>query len=155
MFAHSRNPLYLGNLFIVTGGIISINIDIFWFIVLPLFYFIYYAIIKAEEDFLEKKFKEEYIEFTKEVPRLWFGNFSKFPASFKNLNFSIKRVIKVEHSTQFLILLTISLINIFKFYFRYQFSKDHTLFIMIYIFMIILFIYQITSFYLKKKGLLN
>lgn len=155
LFSHSRNPLYVGNLFIVTGAIISMNLYLFWFIVLPLFYFIYYAIIKAEENFLENKFKDKYKKYMESVPRLIFGNFHLFPESFKNLNFSIKRVIKVEHSVQFLVLFTLALINIFKFYFRYHFDYNHTFFIIIYISIIVLLLYQILSSLLKKKGKLD
>lgn len=155
LFAHSRNPLYLGNLFIVTGAIISINLYLFWFLILPLFYFIYYSIIKAEEDFLEKKFKNEYKNYMERVPRLIFGNFHLFPESFKNLNFSLKRVIKVEHSVHFLVFLTIALINLFKFHFRYHFEFNHDFFILIYSVIIVLIPYQILSSILKKKGKLD
>ncbi|GIX41097.1 MAG: lipid A Kdo2 1-phosphate O-methyltransferase [Leptospiraceae bacterium] len=155
LFSHCRNPLYLGNLFVVTGAIISLNIYLYWIVILPLFYFIYYSIIRAEEEFLKNKFKEEYINYIKDVPRLIPGNLNRFPESFKNLNFSLKRVIKVEHSTQFLVFFTILLINILKFRFRYNISWENPYFQIIYFIMILLIIYQITAAILKRKGKLD
>jgi len=155
LFAHLRNPLYLGNLFIVTGGIFILNIYLFWFFVLPLFYFIYYCIIKAEEEFLKNKFKEEYQDYLNSVPRLIPRNLSHFPDSFKNLTFSFKRVFKVEHSTHFLVFITIILIHIFKFHFRYNFDWNHSFFLFLYLIGIILIFYQIIMVILKRKGKLN
>jgi len=155
LFAHSRNPLYLGNLFIVTGAIMSLNLILFWVLILPMFYLIYYAIIRAEEAFLSNKFKQEYLEYLNQVPRLFFGNFHLFPDSFKNLNFSLKRVIKVEHSVQFLVLFTIVLTNILKFHFRYNINWENEFLIVLYIILVILIIYQILASILKRLGKLD
>lgn len=155
LFSHSRNPLYLGNLFIVTGAVLSFNLYLFWFFMLPLFYFIYYAMIRAEENFLYNKFQGEYINYMQKVPRLFFGNFHLFPKSFEKLTFSFKRIVKVEHSVQFLVFFITSLINLFKFHFRYHFRYDHVFFFIIYFFIIILILYQIISNQLKKLGKLD
>ena len=40
MFAHSRNPVYLGNLLIATGALVSVNQFWYWVAVLPLVYFL-------------------------------------------------------------------------------------------------------------------
>lgn len=155
LFSHSRNPLYLGNLFVVTGIIISINQYLFWFVILPLFYFIYFCIIKAEEDFLSKKFKEDYLNYYKNVPRLFFGNFSLFPESFKDLEFSFKQVVKVEHSSHFLILLSLVIINLLKFHFRYSLQWNHPFFYFLFFIFSILVIYQVISYFLKINGYLD
>ncbi|MFN3603085.1 MAG: methyltransferase family protein [Leptonema sp. (in: bacteria)] len=155
LFAHSRNPLYLGNLLVVTGFVITINLIAFWYLILPLFFFIYFCIIKAEEDFLFKKFQDKYLDYYKKVPRLIFGNFSLYPQSFKNLTFSFKRMIKVEHSSHFLIFFSLVLVNLFKFHFRYQWDWSHPFFYLLYLISIVLLLYQGVSFYLKKIGKLD
>lgn len=71
-FAYVRNPLYLGNILIYFGvGIMSMALFPYLQIGALLFFYVQYRIIiKGEEDFLEKKFGEEYIHFRSKVPRL-------------------------------------------------------------------------------------
>jgi hypothetical protein len=102
-----------------------------------------------------QQIKQEYLEYLNQVPRLFLGNFHLFPDSFKNLNFSLKRVIKVEHSVQFLVLFTIVLTNILKFHFRYNINWDNEFLIVLYIILVILIIYQILASILKRLGKLD
>lgn len=63
-----RNPLYVGNFFMWLGiGMITAN---FWFIIaFILFYWIYYErIIFTEEQFLSRKFGEEYDQWAAKTP---------------------------------------------------------------------------------------
>ena len=65
-----RNPLYLAN-YLNWLGIILLFSNILVTISLTAFFcFYYYFIILAEEDFLIKKFKEKYIIYLKETPRI-------------------------------------------------------------------------------------
>jgi len=69
MFAHSRNPLYFGNVLIIVGFVVIAN-NIWWYlIVLPIFVVVYFAIILAEEEFLLQKFGSPYVEYCREVNR--------------------------------------------------------------------------------------
>ena len=53
LFTHCRNPLYVGNNLMLLGlGILS-NSMIYVFIVVPIFLFLYQAIVLAEENFLK------------------------------------------------------------------------------------------------------
>lgn len=67
-FAIVRNPLYLGNFFIVSG--IALYSGVLWFILLStaLFYFQYHYIIQYEESLLEKKFGNDYLIYRQKVP---------------------------------------------------------------------------------------
>jgi len=65
LFSHCRNPLYLGNVIEILGLAILSNSLIFLVIIFPIFVFIYQSIIIAEEDFLYKKFGQEYLEYKK------------------------------------------------------------------------------------------
>src|SRR5262245_8055081 len=70
MFSHCRNPLYVGNFLMIAGlGLIS-NSMIFVGIIVPLFFFIYWAIISAEEAFLRNKFGAEYDDYCSRVNRV-------------------------------------------------------------------------------------
>ncbi len=73
-FAFVRNPLYVGNIFIYVGvGIMSLALwpwlQIF---ALAWFFFQYTMIVKEEEDFLRKKFGQEYADYCVQVPRFFF-----------------------------------------------------------------------------------
>src|SRR5262245_34872168 len=51
-FAHSRNPLYLGNLLIFCGLVLIANSYWWYVLALPAFVGVYWFIVLAEEDFL-------------------------------------------------------------------------------------------------------
>ncbi|MCM8818942.1 MAG: isoprenylcysteine carboxylmethyltransferase family protein [Candidatus Omnitrophica bacterium] len=64
-----RNPLYSGN-FLIVGGILIIFSNIFAFIIgLGFLIFQYTFIVLAEEEYLKNKFGEEWINYSKSVPR--------------------------------------------------------------------------------------
>ncbi|MBI3799487.1 MAG: DUF1295 domain-containing protein [Deltaproteobacteria bacterium] len=56
VFAHTRNPLYVGDLLIVCGLVILASCQWGYVLVLPAFIGVYWAIVLAEEDFLRQKF---------------------------------------------------------------------------------------------------
>ncbi len=56
IFNHCRNPLYVGNILMLLGvGILS-NSLFYVAVIIPVFLFIYQAIVIAEENFLRNKF---------------------------------------------------------------------------------------------------
>ena len=69
-YAHLRNPLYVGNIFIYTGIGIMANALFPWLVVGAFLYFTfqYVEIVTLEEEFLEEKFGETYNEFRRNVP---------------------------------------------------------------------------------------
>jgi protein-S-isoprenylcysteine O-methyltransferase Ste14 len=75
-YAYTRNPIYLGNFLLGLG--LSLLSGVLWLIIFyPLFFaFIYYQIIRLEEEFLSERFKEGFNEYKKNVPRF----FPKFKA---------------------------------------------------------------------------
>lgn len=111
LFSHSRNPLYLGNVLEILGLAILSNSLIFLVIMFPFFVFIYHSIIIAEEDFLYKKFNQEYLEYKKRVPR-WLPNLKGISKTFKASYFNYKRVILKEYTTTFIALLSATLLII-------------------------------------------
>jgi hypothetical protein len=63
-----RHPLYLGNLIIWIG--IFCWVGNFWFLLIGVVFFIllYFPIMRIENDFLEEKFGEEYIDWSIKTP---------------------------------------------------------------------------------------
>ncbi|MGE0681494.1 MAG: isoprenylcysteine carboxylmethyltransferase family protein [Candidatus Binatia bacterium] len=69
IFAHTRNPLYLGNLLIIVGLVLVADSCWWYLLVLPGFVGIYWAIVLAEEGFLSQQFGQEYVAYVQAVNR--------------------------------------------------------------------------------------
>ncbi|MFH0988910.1 MAG: isoprenylcysteine carboxylmethyltransferase family protein [bacterium] len=72
-YAHMRNPLYSGNIFMYVGVGIMANAIVPWLVIGSFVYFSfqYVMIVQLEEAFLEKEFGEGYSEYKKQVPRFF------------------------------------------------------------------------------------
>lgn len=70
-FAHVRNPLYIGNILMYTGIGVMSNALTPWLVLTAILYFSfqYSFIVSLEEEFLEKEFGQDYIDYKKNVPR--------------------------------------------------------------------------------------
>jgi protein-S-isoprenylcysteine O-methyltransferase Ste14 len=95
IYSTVRHPLYLGN-YLIWVGIAIFTYNFYFIIIISLLFWIYYErIMFAEERFLERKFGEEYINWSKGIP--------SFSPSFKNytktiIPFSVKSVLRREYS---------------------------------------------------------
>lgn len=69
IFAYTRNPMYLGLLFIYTG--VAFILGNWWtFIFIPVVIIVVtYAVIKKEEDYLGRAFGQAYVDYKKKVRR--------------------------------------------------------------------------------------
>ena len=100
MFAHSRNPLYFGNILIAIGvGLVS-NSLLFLVIGLPFILFAYLAIVSAEEEYLVGKFGNEYAEYCRRVNR-FFPNPMGLGATFQSMEYRWQRVVVKEYALIF------------------------------------------------------
>jgi len=148
IFAHCRNPMYIGNMLIMTGMFIMAD-SVLVYCIVPLVVFFYQAIVKAEENFLRMQFGDEYEEYTRRVNR-WIPSLKGIHASFESMTFNWRRVVRKEFNTSFIVLLGALLVfmkNIYK--------TDKELFscclpYSIAIFIILLATY-LTILYLKKS----
>jgi hypothetical protein len=70
-FARVRNPLYVGNMLTYVGIGIMSNALFPWLLLLATIWFVfqYYQIVLLEEEFLEREFGTEYLEFKRNVMR--------------------------------------------------------------------------------------
>lgn len=70
LYSHVRNPMYLGNAFLLAGLVVASNSWVFACGGIALAVAVHIGIIGAEEHFLRAKFGAEYQEFCRRVPRL-------------------------------------------------------------------------------------
>jgi protein-S-isoprenylcysteine O-methyltransferase Ste14 len=101
MFRHCRNPLYVGNFLILLGLAFIANSAVFLSIGIPFFFFVYWAIISAEENFLSNKFGADFKEYVSRVNRV-IPNFSGFGQTWAGHSFKWRRVIVKEYGTAFI-----------------------------------------------------
>ena len=95
IYAIVRHPLYLGN-YLIWIGIATFVFSPFFFLLVSLLFCIYYErIMFAEERFLEKKFREEYLNWSNKIPA-FIPDFSLYKKSL--IPFSIKTVLRREYS---------------------------------------------------------
>ncbi len=109
IFNHCRNPLYVGNILMLLGVGILANSLIYTVIVIPVFLFVYQAIVLAEENFLRGKFGAGYDAYCKNVNR-WWPKIAGLGATLQSMHFNWKRWVIKEHTTQFIWLLGITFI---------------------------------------------
>ena len=100
VFAHSRNPLYVGNFLIVTGLLIMWNSPLAYAVVLTVLAVSFLSIVRAEEKFLVGRFGEEYVEYCKRVPR-FIPRLSGFGETLAQFDFDWRRLIRKEYGTTF------------------------------------------------------
>ena len=123
IFAHSRNPLYVGNLLIVTGLGVLANSLYFYIVGIPLFMFMYAAIVRAEEAFLTRKFGEEYIRYCKAVNR-FVPKLSGITKTIGSMTFRWRRLIIKEYGTTYTWLACAVLLIMKNDYIRFNYHMD-------------------------------
>lgn len=95
LFAHSRNPLYLGNLLVFCGLVIMANSYWWYVLALPGVVGVYWAIVLAEEEFLARRFGYEYADYCSKVNR-FVPRVSGLRHSLMVSPFDWKRVVRKE-----------------------------------------------------------
>jgi protein-S-isoprenylcysteine O-methyltransferase Ste14 len=103
LFAHCRNPLYVGNILMAIGFLIVIGQG--WLIVAgtAVVVFVYSAIVAAEEDFLSREFGAEYDRYRERVNR-WIPDPRGLRESLARMRFNWQRVLVKEYNTLFAVL---------------------------------------------------
>ena len=103
VFAHCRNPLYLGNILLAVGFLVVLGQG--WLIAacVPLVVFVYIAIVAAEEDYLSREVGDQYMAYQKRVNR-WLLNWKGFRDAVAPMRFNWQRVLVKEYNTVFAVL---------------------------------------------------
>ena len=100
VFAHCRNPLYVGNALILTGLAIVHGGWAMYLIVLPFFGFAYTAIVMAEEQYLLRRFGDAYARYCERVPR-WVPSLRHLGDTVRGARLDWLRVLRKEYGTPF------------------------------------------------------
>ncbi|MBK8959340.1 MAG: isoprenylcysteine carboxylmethyltransferase family protein [Proteobacteria bacterium] len=100
MFAHCRNPLYVGNLLILAGLFVIHNHPLVYLLG-GLFYLgAYHAIVAAEEDYLRNKFGAEFDAYCRDVPR-WTVRMQGLGATMASMEMNWKRMVQKDYGTAY------------------------------------------------------
>ena len=150
IFNHCRNPLYVGNILMLLGVGILANSLVYVAIVIPVFLFIYQAIVLAEENFLRGKFGPGFDAYCKKVNR-WVPDLHGIGKTFGQMEFNWRRWILKEHTTQFIWLVGIVLILLLRYPELTGYDEHFRNTLGIIILAVLVVIYALVR-YLKKTG---
>jgi protein-S-isoprenylcysteine O-methyltransferase Ste14 len=100
VYAHTRNPMYLGNGLLVLGCALIINAPEFYLVALAVTVLAYGSIIAAEEAYLRDKFGAEFDAYCRRVNRI-VPRLSGWRESMKGMRFNWRRLIVKEYNTIF------------------------------------------------------
>ena len=109
LFAHCRNPLYLGNLIMIVGFGLASNNPWYLAVTLPLFFLAYACIIAAEERYLLLRFGDTYRRYCAATPRL-VPCLRGIGQTLQTFRFNWRRVMVKEYSTITVTLLVLVLL---------------------------------------------
>lgn len=153
IFAHCRNPLYVGNILILVGLGIASNSLLFMAVFTPLFLLFWQAIVLAEENYLRNKFGQQYDDYCRRVNR-WLISFTGIGKTLNSMAFKWKRVIIREYNSTYIWMTGAVLIVMKHFYFhddQFDFRKNLPVFVSILVGLLILYL---LARYLKKSKIL-
>ncbi len=100
-FAHSRNPLYLGNMMILAGLLVVLDSPTGWLVGAPFYLFAYWAITLAEENFLRGKFGPAYDAYCGRVRNRFWPRLPGLGATMRSMEFDWRRVVRKEYGSTF------------------------------------------------------
>jgi protein-S-isoprenylcysteine O-methyltransferase Ste14 len=99
-YAHSRNPMYLGNILMVAGFILVYASPGAYLALVPFFAYAYWTIVIAEERYLRQHFPAEYGEYAKTVNR-FIPNFRGLKKSLEDFRYDWKRALRKDYGQVF------------------------------------------------------
>jgi len=126
IYSMVRHPLYLGN-YLMWIGIVAFTFNIYFVILVSLAFWLYYErIMFAEERFLEKKFGDNYMNWSKKVPA-FIPCYRKYIKG--EIPFSFITVFRREYSGVLATIFGFAFIDHIRFYFihsRFDFDRIST-----------------------------
>lgn len=154
LFAHVRNPMYLGNFCIFVGlGLIYGSPWVYFFFI-PFFTFVYLSIVVAEEDYLRRHFGAQYTAYCAKVPR-FIPNFTGIKQTLSTFTYDWKKSLRKEYGTSFGTLIGCHATWLIKAHWCYGFNfYTHNLPVIL-IPLILIGIGYVTTRYLKLTGKLK
>ena len=154
IFAHCRNPLYVGNFLILLGVGLASNSLLFLSIDIPFFALAYRAIIDAEENFLRNKFGREFEEYCARVNRL-IPNFSGIGKTLTGMHFNWCRLITAEYGSAYIWLVAIILVTLKNIWLNGEYDSGSPLVWSLRILFVVVTLAYVVARLLKKTGALK
>ena len=154
LYAHVRNPMYIGNFLIVVGlGLIHGSLWVYIFLI-PFFAFAYLSIVVAEEEFLRNRFGAAFDAYCTKVNR-FIPNFSGIDQTLSAFTYDWKKALRKEYGTSLGGLIGCYATWLVKMHRCYGFDLNtHKLPLIIFPFILIGIAYGAVR-YFKKKGKLQ
>jgi protein-S-isoprenylcysteine O-methyltransferase Ste14 len=149
IYAHVRNPMYLGNLLIAAGICLMYGSPWLYAGAFPFFVLVYLSIVAEEERFLASEFGDGYVAYCKAVPRFW-PNFRGVIGTFGNYQFDWKRVIKKEYGTTCGLLAAVYVLAVWKYWYLHGMSPDQALRSVLAAPLLVLLVVYLSAIFLKK-----
>ncbi|HVZ46364.1 MAG TPA: isoprenylcysteine carboxylmethyltransferase family protein [Ramlibacter sp.] len=100
LYSHCRNPMYVGNFFLLLGLAMASNSWVFALVGIPLSLGMHKAIVAAEENFLRNKFGAEFEAYCARVNR-WVPRLSGLGQTLRGMQFDWRRVVMKEYRAGF------------------------------------------------------
>ena len=154
IFAHCRNPLYLGNFVILVGVGIASNSRLFLGISIPFFAFAYWAIIAAEENYLRNKFGQEFDDYCAHVNRL-VPNPSGIRQTLTGMRFNWRRLITAEYGSTYIWLTAIILVTLKNVWLNGEYRAGSPIVWSLWMLLVIVTLAYAVARFFKKSGLLK
>jgi len=144
-----RHPLYLGNFF-MWFGVCLLTLNAWFIVAFCLLYWVYYErIMFAEEQFLQKKFGNDFSEWAEKTPA-FLPNFKQFVRP--HIPFSWKKVLKKEKDGLLNLFLIFTLFNISAVFINPQNNYNYFLLVA---FGVVVITYSVLKFLKSKTNILN
>jgi protein-S-isoprenylcysteine O-methyltransferase Ste14 len=100
IYAHSRNPMYVGNFLLLVGLLLMYNAPAAYVILLPVYAAALLAMVRAEERFLAERFGAQYAAYADRVNR-FIPSVRGLRATLAPMRFDWRRVVRKEYGTTF------------------------------------------------------
>lgn len=153
LFAHCRNPLYVGNCLILIGVGTAANSFLFLTLGVPIFLFAYWAIIAAEEAYLQGKFGEEFTQYCASVNRI-VPNFSGLGKTLEGMHFNWRRLITAEYNSAYIWMAAILLATLKNRWFGGRYQIQDPVVRTLWLLLVMVSVAYAVARYLKKRGML-
>lgn len=114
-YAHTRNPMYFGNMLIVVGLCMMYGSWFAYFFVIPFFCFVYLSIVVTEEQYLKERFGPAYDDYTKRVNR-FLPNFHGLKKSLEEFHYDWKKALRKDYGNVYVTVFLIILCSTWKNY---------------------------------------
>jgi protein-S-isoprenylcysteine O-methyltransferase Ste14 len=98
IFAHCRNPLYVGNVLSLYGLLVIHNSPVAYLIGVPFFALAYWCIVAAEEEYLRNRFGDAYRAYCARVPRFLFS-LRGLGTTIASFDYDWRRLVRKEYGT--------------------------------------------------------